>query len=119
MEIIAKAAEDKVFKVYQASIKALRTLLAFANFTTDLNYVWTTMRPIINSILLKCADRRQKRMSDLSLETISELCFGQHFQLGNRGQNQRYVPFLMHTCLLYLDVFVDHSMEWIMSSKSW
>ena len=35
VEMIAKAAEDKVYKVYSASIKALRTLLAFTKFTND------------------------------------------------------------------------------------
>eukprot|EP00093_Oithona_nana_P012587 12587.XXX_477169_473945_1 [CDS] Oithona nana genome sequencing. len=72
-EMIAKAAEDKVYKVYSAAIKALKSLLAFTHFAPDLNYVQAGIRPIIYSILLKCADG-QKRMAELSMETIHDLC---------------------------------------------
>jgi hypothetical protein len=90
VEMIAKAAEDKVYKVYSVSIKALRTLLTFTKFTNeDVSYVMAGIRPILHSILLKCADG-QKRMAELSLETISELCLEQTFQLeGHCGQKPR------------------------------
>ena len=87
-----KAAEDKVYKVYSVSIKALRTLLTFTKFTNeDVSYVMAGIRPILHSILLKCADG-QKRMAELSLETIAELCLEQTFQLeGHCGQKPRWV----------------------------
>ena len=87
-EIIAKAAEDKVYKVYSAAIKALRTLLAFTTYTKDLTHVWAGIRPIIYRILLKCSDG-QKRMAELSLDTVADLCKGQTFFIGNCGQIYR------------------------------
>ena len=92
VEMIAKAAEDKVYKVYSVSIKALRTLLTFTKFTNeDVSYVMAGIRPILHSILLKCADG-QKRMAELSLETIAELCLEQTFQFeGHCGQKPRWV----------------------------
>ena len=87
VEMIAKAAEDKVYKVYSVSIKALRTLLTFTKFTNE--DVMAGIRPILHSILLKCADG-QKRMAELSLETIAELCLEQTFQFeGHCGQKPR------------------------------
>ena len=97
-EIIAKAAEDKVYKVYSAAIKALRTLLAFTTFTQDLGYIWAGIRPIICSILLKCSDG-QKRMAELSLETVAEICKGQTFTIGNCGQMHR---FLIHLHIIQI-----------------
>ena len=89
-EMIAKAAEDKVYKVYSAAIKALKSLLAFTHFAPDLNYVQAGIRPIIYSILLKCADG-QKRMAELSMETIHDLCRNFLVGSGATGQKQRYV----------------------------
>ena len=94
-EMIAKAAEDKVYKVYSAAIKALKSLLAFTHFAPDLNYVQAGIRPIIYSILLKCADG-QKRMAELSLETIHDLCRNDNFLVGSAGyyatgQKPRYL----------------------------
>lgn len=85
---IARAAEDKVFKVYWAALKAMKTLVAFAHFTRDANYVRNGIKPIVQSILLKCADG-QKRMAELSLQTIADLCSNQTFMVGNCGQIQR------------------------------
>ena len=87
---IARAAEDKVFKVYWAALKAMKTLVAFAHFTRDANYVRNGIKPIVQSILLKCADG-QKRMAELSLQTIADLCSNQTFMVGNCGQIQRLV----------------------------
>jgi mitogen-activated protein kinase kinase kinase 1 len=87
-DMIARAAEDKVFKVYWASLKAMKTLVAFAHFTRDINYVRNGIKPIVQSILLKCADG-QKRMAELSLQTIADLCSNQTFMVGNCGQMQR------------------------------
>ena len=77
-----------MFKVYWAALRAMRTLLAFAHFTRDLNYIRAGIKPIVQSILLKCADG-QKRMAELSLHTIAELCTNQTFIIGTCGQNQR------------------------------
>ena len=96
-EIIAKAAEDKIYKVYVASLKALSTLLNYTTFTTDLAYIRSGLRPILASVLLKCADG-QRRMAELSLETISDLCFGQTFLIGTCGQTQRY----LFSCIDYI-----------------
>lgn len=88
-EMIAKAVEDKVFKVYWAALKATRTLLAFAHFTRDANYIKAGIKPIIQSILLKCSDG-QNRMRELSLQTIAEICSNsQTFSIGTCGQHQR------------------------------
>ena len=87
--MIAKAAEDKVYKVYSAAIKALKNLLAFTNFAPDLNYIRTGIRPVLYSILLKCADG-QKRMAELSLETIHDFCREESVIGGGTGQKQRY-----------------------------
>ena len=83
MEIIAKAAEDKVYKVYLAATKAFRTLLTFS-LTWDLSLLRNGIRPILNCILIKCADG-QKRMAELSLKTIFDLCNGRVW-----GQSQRW-----------------------------
>ena len=88
--MIAKAAEDKVYKVYSAAIKALKNLLAFTHFAPDWNYVRAGVRPILYSILLKCADG-QKRMAELSLETIGDICREEGFVVGGTtGQKQRF-----------------------------
>ena len=63
VEMIAKAAEDKVYKVYSVSIKALRTLLTFTKFTNeDVSYVMAGIRPILHIILLKCSDVQKRRI---------------------------------------------------------
>ena len=48
----------------------------------------TSVKKIQKSILLKCADG-QKRMAELSLQTIADLCSNQTFMVGNCGQIQR------------------------------
>ena len=75
--------------MYWAALKATRTLLAFAHFTRDVNYIRAGIKPIVQSILLKCSDG-QKRMAELSLQTIAEICSNnQTFAIGTCGQNQR------------------------------
>jgi hypothetical protein len=87
-EMLAKAAEDKVYKVYLAALKGMRCLMAFAHFTQDQAYIRAGIRPILHSILLKCADGH-KRMAEISLEAILEICQEEVFAIGTCGQKQR------------------------------
>ena len=79
----------------------MKTLVAFAHFTRDANYVRNGIKPIVQSILLKCADG-QKRMAELSLQTIADLCSNQTFMVGNYGQIQRLVKKTLNKCVLFL-----------------
>ena len=74
------------------------TGLFLIKITFAASNVLAGVRPILHSILLKCADG-QKRMAELSLETITELCLEQTFQLDHCGQKQRYVSCSSRMCV--------------------
>jgi len=88
-DMLSMMIEDKVYKVYLAAVKALRALLQFINCDneTQLGQIRSQIRPIIQSILVKCADGN-KRISEVSTESLFELCRGQLGQmaLGIHGQ---------------------------------
>jgi len=88
-DMLSMMIEDKVYKVYLAAVKTLRALLQFINCDneTQLGQIRAHIRPIIQSVLVKCADSN-KRISEVSTESLFELCRGQLGQmaLGIHGQ---------------------------------
>ena len=86
-EMLSTMIEDKVYKVYLAAVKAFRALLNFLNCTgeSQLAGVKLQVRPLIQSLLVKCADGN-RRISELSVETLYELCRGQdgEYSLGSQ-----------------------------------
>jgi len=87
-EMLATMIEDKVYKVYHAAVKTTRALLNFLSCRDDLqlSQIKSQLRPIIQSILIKCADGN-RRISELSTETLVQLARGQEgeFALGDHA----------------------------------
>ena len=81
-EILATIIEDKVYKVYLAAVKTLRAVLNFLNCHDDvqLQQIKNQMRPLIQSILIKCADGN-RRISEVSTDALFELCRGQEGEM--------------------------------------
>ena len=77
-EMLATMIEDKVFKVYLAAVRAIRALLNFLQCRDDvqLQQIRSQLRPIIQSMLVKCADGNT-RISNTSTEALVQLCRGQ------------------------------------------
>ena len=61
--------EDKVYKVYLAAVKTLRALLNFLSCQDEahLNSIKSQLRPLIQSVLVKCADSN-RRVSEVSTD---------------------------------------------------
>ena len=107
-EMLATMIEDKVYKVYLAAVRATRALLHFLSCRDEaqLQQIRSQLRPIVQSILVKCADGESKiifdelifllqsqiflgslkyfsylignrRISELSTETLVQMCRGQ------------------------------------------
>ena len=91
-DVVAKTVGDKVYKVYVASVRCLQTLLAHTKPTSKdvLTMTRVGVRPIVQNILAKCADGN-KRIAELSVETILEFCKGD-FGMLKLGQAIAEVP---------------------------
>ncbi len=89
-EVLARAAADKVFRVYLSSLRCLRTLLVFTRRQGDAHAHWvraTAVRPVLTAVLAKCADGN-RRVAALSVRVALEISRGEcgAFGLG------RYAP---------------------------
>lgn len=76
-DMLAMMIEDKVYKVYLAAVKTLRALLQFLSCDSEaqMGQIRTQVRPIVQSILVKCADGN-RRISEVSSDALFELCRG-------------------------------------------
>ena len=120
-EMLATMIEDKVYKVYLAAVRATRALLNFLSCRDELQLgqIRSQMRPIIQSVLVKCADGN-RRISELSTETLVHLCRGQEgeYRLGKHGvctvpQGLGGVDFIVPIVLEERDL-QSVSWQWIM-----
>lgn len=79
--ILAQVANDPVYKVYLACLRCVRVLLSHLspeeNEVADLQEL---LRPLVHTLLLKCADGN-RRTSQISIDSIVELCRGQRGEL--------------------------------------
>ena len=115
-DVLAKIVEDKVYKVYLSAIKCLRTLLVFTPIQDEAHEQMirtNCIRPILQTILLKCADGN-RRIAELSVETIQEMCKDDNgaMQIGkyaNRRQCKYNLDFVLHTILENKD---PHNAPW-------
>ena len=73
-EVLAMMIEDKVYKVYLAAIKTLCALLNFLSCHDEgqLNSIKSQLRPLVQSVLIKCADTHQ-RVSDVSTDFLLKM----------------------------------------------
>ncbi|CAG0922611.1 unnamed protein product [Notodromas monacha] len=81
--VLMVMASDPVYKVYVGCIRVLRTILS-SPFVVDASpeeSVARMLQPILNAIILRCADSNQ-RTSQLSLATLAELGKAGEGQLG-------------------------------------
>lgn len=85
LKILTMVVADPVFKVYRGCIRCLRLLLRYTSCDSkcQLEELQELIRPIIRSLLLKCADRN-RRTARLSADVLVELAKGQsgEFALG-------------------------------------
>lgn len=81
-KILTMVAADPVFKVYLGCVRCFRVLLSYANCRTNrqLDELRDLIRPIVRTLLLKCADRN-RRTAHLSAEVLVELAKGQNGEL--------------------------------------
>jgi len=116
-EMLATMIEDKVYKVYLAAVKTLRAVLNFLNCNDDvqLQQIKNQMRPLIQSILVKCADGN-RRISEVSTDALFELCRGQEGEmaLGKHAvcsltNGLGGIEYLLHIVLEERDL---HSVSW-------
>ena len=78
-DVLAHTLGDKVYKVCLASVRCLRTLLVFSKPN---NYDGGgQLRPIVQELLSRCADGN-RRIAELSVETLLELSRGECGLLG-------------------------------------
>lgn len=79
--ILAQVANDPVYKVYLACLRCLRALLAHLSPTSaQVVGLRELFRPLVHTLLLKCADGN-RRTSQISVDSILELCRGQEGEL--------------------------------------
>ncbi|XP_069694090.1 mitogen-activated protein kinase kinase kinase 1-like isoform X2 [Periplaneta americana] len=81
-KILTMVAADPVFKVYLGCVRCFRVLLSYADCRTkcQLDELKDLIRPIVRTLLLKCADRN-RRTAHLSAEVLVELAKGQNGEL--------------------------------------
>ena len=115
--MLATMIEDKVYKVYLAAVKTLRAVLNFLNCHDDiqLQQIKNQMRPLIQSILIKCADGN-RRISEVSTDALYELCRGQEGEMALGKHAVCSLPngfggieYLLHIVLEERDL---HSVSW-------
>ena len=117
-DMLAMMIEDKVYKVYLAAVKTLRALLNFLSCQDEahLNSIKSQLRPLIQSVLIKCADSN-RRVSEVSTDFLFEMCRGEggDMALGkySGGCNVQGglggLEFLLHIVLEERDL---HSVSW-------
>eukprot|EP00092_Neocalanus_flemingeri_P005834 GFUD01006278.1.p1 GENE.GFUD01006278.1~~GFUD01006278.1.p1 ORF type:complete len:1424 (+),score=191.28 GFUD01006278.1:322-4593(+) len=116
-EMLSTMIEDKVYKVYLAAVKTLRAVLNFLNCHDDvqLQQIKNQMRPLIQSILIKCADGN-RRISEVSTDALYELCRGQEGEMALGKHAVCSLPhglggieYLLHIVLEERDL---HSVSW-------
>ncbi|KAG7166236.1 Mitogen-activated protein kinase kinase kinase 1-like [Homarus americanus] len=80
--ILAQVANDPVYKVYLACLRCLRVLLSHLSPTSvsQVTALQELFRPLVHTLLLKCADGN-RRTSQISVDSILELCRGQDGEL--------------------------------------
>ncbi|XP_041357748.1 mitogen-activated protein kinase kinase kinase 1-like [Gigantopelta aegis] len=80
--VLAFMCADPVYRVFVASLRALRQMLAYTpcRDKQQQNRLQTRIKPIVDAIILKCTDGN-KRTSQLSLSTLVELAKGQDGEL--------------------------------------
>ncbi|XP_039266374.2 mitogen-activated protein kinase kinase kinase 1-like [Styela clava] len=80
--ILAMVCADPEYRVYVTALRTLRAMLAYTQCqsTADVKAFQKILSPVIETILLKCADS-SRRALQLSVSTIMELCKGQSGEL--------------------------------------
>ncbi|XP_067935526.1 mitogen-activated protein kinase kinase kinase 1-like isoform X2 [Watersipora subatra] len=78
-QILAMMMADPVYKVYVASLRALRTMLCYCSLP-GVSKLRLYMKPVIQSIILKCADGNRKT-NQLSMSTLCEFAKDQEGEL--------------------------------------
>ncbi|XP_059155208.1 mitogen-activated protein kinase kinase kinase 1-like isoform X2 [Physella acuta] len=80
--ILAYTCADPVYRVFVASLRAIRTLLSYTpcRDAEQRNRLQLVLKPIVEAIILKCTDGN-RRTSQLSLSTLVELVKGQEGEL--------------------------------------
>ena len=117
-DMLAMMIEDKVYKVYLAAVKTLRALLNFLSCQDEahLNSIKSQLRPLIQSVLIKCADSN-RRVSEVSTDFLFEMCRGEggDMALGKYSGGCKVqgglggLEFLLHIVLEERDL---HSVSW-------
>ena len=82
-EILTRTMTDKVIKVYVSSMKCLQTLLVLTRVTDDahVQMIKSCLKPVLQVVLSRCQDGN-KRIADISMEAVLELCKGNEGRLG-------------------------------------
>ena len=80
--ILAQVANDPVYKVYLACLRCVRVLLSHLSPSvgSEITALQELFRPLVHTFLLKCADGN-RRTSQISVDSIMELCRGQEGEL--------------------------------------
>ncbi|XP_074643836.1 mitogen-activated protein kinase kinase kinase 1-like [Tubulanus polymorphus] len=80
--MLSMVCADPVYKVFVAALKTLRSLLGniICSSYEELEWIQSLLRPIIDTILIKCTDSNRKT-SQLSMSTILELAKAQEGEL--------------------------------------
>ncbi|XP_068209828.1 mitogen-activated protein kinase kinase kinase 1-like [Palaemon carinicauda] len=80
--ILAQVANDPVYKVYLACLRCVRVLLSHLSPSvgSEVTALQELFRPLVHTLLLKCADGN-RRTSQISVDSILELCRGQEGEL--------------------------------------
>ncbi|KAK7066172.1 hypothetical protein SK128_020328 [Halocaridina rubra] len=80
--ILAQVANDPVYKVYLACLRCLRVLLSHLSPSagSEVTALQELFRPLVHTLLLKCADGN-RRTSQISVDSVLELCRGQEGEL--------------------------------------
>ncbi len=92
-EVLTRALNDKVLKVYLSAARCLRTLLVFTQVrhlcAEQIQIVRASARPILQELLARCADNN-KRVAEASWRVLVELCRGSsgHLALGGAYQDR-------------------------------
>ena len=119
-EMLATMIEDKVYKVYLAAIRATKALCHFLLCRDDhhMAQIRSQMRPIIQSILVKCGDGNP-RIRDLSTDTLFQMCQGQSGDFSLNRQPSSHEPlfsigFILERIVLEERDMQSVSWQWIM-----
>lgn len=91
--ILAQVANDPVYKVYLACLRCVRVLLSHLSPSagSEVTSLQELFRPLVHTLLLKCADGN-RRTSQISVDSILELCRGQEGELALGTQVQGTTP---------------------------